>query len=265
MTSINAAFHVARTGLQVTEAQLQVKANNIAGQGVLSFKKESLVATDRGYIELIRPGTQTSTTGTINPNGYQVGTGVQAAGIYRSFEQGDIVQTGRYLDIMVDGEGFIQVNLPDGTIAYTRIGNLQTDSNNALVMPKTGYQISPSITLPATTTGVMINESGQVFAQIGNTQSQVGQIELATFFNPSGLVAIGDGMFLESDASGQADIGLPMTNRRGRIMQGAYEGSNVNAIEETTDLIRIEKIYDLLTKVIKTGDAMFEAGNRIGR
>lgn len=264
MTSINSAFHVARTGLQLTEAMLQVKATNIAGQGVLSFKKEGLIGTDRSYIDRVRPGTQTS-AGTINPNGYQVGTGVQAAGIYRSFAQGEVIQTGRYLDVMIDGEGFLPVTMPDGTTAYSRIGILQTDGNNNLVMPKTGYLIAPAITLPANTTGVMINESGQVYAEIANVQQLVGQLELATFFNPSGLKALGDGMYMETNASGTADRGIPGTNRRGRIMQGAHEGSNVNAMEETTDLIKIEKIYELLTKVLKTGDAMYEAGNRVGR
>lgn len=263
-SSINSAFHVARTGLQLTEANLHIKATNIAGQGVLSFKKENLVGTDRAYISRVRPGTPTS-DGTINPNGYQVGTGVQSAGVYRSFHQGEVVQTGRYLDIMIDGDGFLPVTMPDGTTAYTRIGVLQTDGEGNLVMPKTGYLVDPAITFPQNTTGVMINETGEVFAEVDNIQQSVGQLELTTFFNSSGLIPLGDGMYRETEASGVADRGLPGTGRRGRIMQGVHEGSNVNAIEETTDLIRIEKIYDLLTKVLKTGDAMFEAGNRIGR
>ncbi len=265
--SIVRAFHITRTGLQLQETNLSIKSQNIAAQGVDGYKRQYLVATDLPYQDFGNVGTNTSDAGTISPTGLQIGLGVQAAGIYRIFTAGDPINTGNPLDLMIEGDGFFEVTLPDGTIAYTRVGALQLDATNRLVMPKTGYPILPVITLPANTTSLSINPLGEVYALVQgqSTEQLIGQIQLATFFNPAGLKAIGDSMFLETSAAGAPDIGVPNTNRRGTIKQTWREGSNVNAVEEITDLIKIEKIYDMLTKVLKTGDAMLQAVNSVGR
>lgn len=261
------AFNVVRTGLKATEELLHVKSMNIAGQGADAFKKQHLLVTDLPYIDKGGLASPTSNNATQNPTGLQMGLGVQSAGIYRDFSQGDPISTDNPLDVMVEGDGFLMVTMPDGTVAYTRVGALQRNSVNEIVMPKTGYPVAPGIALPSNTISVQINEQGQVYVLTpgSETPQMIGQFQMATFFNPSGLKAIGDSMFVETSASGVADVGPPGTNKRGVLKQGWREGSNVNAVEEMTDLIQLEKIYDMLTKVLKTGDAMMSSAAQISR
>lgn len=263
--SINTAFHATRTGLQVQETLLATKAGNIASQAVDGFKKRYCVAYDLPYQDHGSVGATTSDAGTVSPTGIQLGSGVQIAATYSVFTQGDRIQTDNPYDVMIEGEGFFEVTLPDGSTAYTRVGALQRDANGRLVMPKTGYPISPAITIPTLAKKITISPSGQVSVQLPGSaeESIVGQIQLATFVNPSGLRLIGDSMHIETAASGSPTVGNPGTDLRGVLMQNYREGSNVNAVEEITDLIKIEKIYEMLTKVLKTGDAMMEAINRI--
>ena len=266
MASIQNALNIARTGLQSQEALLAVKTQNIASQGVDAFKRQYLVMYDLPYVDYGSLGVNTSKTGSLDTTGIQIGTGVQAAAVYRVFSQGEAIQTGRSLDTMIDGDGFFMVTLPDGTVGYTRVGSFSRDQNNTLVMPKTGYTIQPGITLPANTMKVSINQIGEVYAETAPGQETLaGQLQLATFYNPSGLKALGDSLFVETTASGQPDKGIPSTNRRGFIKQAYREGSNVNAVEEMTDLIKIEKVYEMLTKAVKTGDSMMGATNAMVR
>lgn len=265
--SISTAFHVTRTGMQLQEMHLAVKAQNIAAQGADGYKKQYLVSYDLPYQDRGGVGSSTSDAGTVVPTGLQIGLGVQPGGIYRVFTQGDPIQTGGPLDVMIEGDGFFEVSMPDGTTAYTRIGALQKDSTGQLVMPKTGYTLASPITIPSNATDVQINASGIVTVkQPGSTAlAQIGTLQLSTFINPSGLKAIGDSLYVSTGASGSAATGNPGTEKRGVIKHGYREGSNVNAVEEITDLIKIEKLYDMLTKVLKTGEAMMESGNRLGK
>ena len=266
MASIQNALNIARTGLQSQEALLAIKTQNIASQGVDAFKRQYLIMYDLPYVDYGSLGVYTSKSGSIDTTGIQIGTGVQAAAVYRIFSQGEAIQTGRSLDVMIDGDGFFLVTLPDGNTAYTRVGSFSRDQNNTLVMPKTGYTIQPGITLPSNTLKVSINQAGEVYAETSPGQETlVGQLQLATFFNPSGLKAMGDSLFVQTEASGQPDTGTPGTNQRGFLKQAYREGSNVNAVEEMTDLIKIEKVYEMLTKAVKTGDAMMNAVNGMGR
>jgi flagellar basal-body rod protein FlgG len=253
------AFHIARSGLQMAEMNLAVKTMNIAGQGADAFKKQYLIIFDLPYRDESGVGTATSANSTVNPTGTQIGLGVQSGGTYRDFSQGESIKTDNSLDVLIDGDGFFEVQMPDGSLAYTRVGAFQLDGANRLVMPFNGYPMAPGITIPSNATQISINALGQIYViPAGSTTEQlIGQLQIATFFNPSGLKAIGDSMFVETSASGTPDTGTPASSRRGRIKQGWREGSNVNAIEEMTDLIRIEKIYDMLTKVLKTGDTMW--------
>ena len=266
MASIQNALNIARTGLQSQESLLAIKTQNIASQGVDAFKRQYLIMYDLPYVDYGSLGVTTSKSGSVDTTGIQIGTGVQAAAVYRVFSQGEAIQTGRSLDVMIDGDGFFLVNLPDGTTAYTRVGSFSRDQNNTLVMPKTGYTIQPGITLPSNTLKVSINQEGEVYAETSPGQETlVGQLQLATFFKASGLKALGDSLFVETNASGQADTGTPGTSQRGFLKQAYREGSNVNAVEEMTDLIKIEKVYEMLTKAVKTGDAMMNAVNGMGR
>lgn len=263
--SIATAFHATRTGLQVQETLLATKATNIASQSVDGYKKRYCVTYDLPYQDHGSVGAKTSDADTVSPTGIQLGSGVQVAATYSVFTQGDRIHTDNALDIMVEGDGFFEVTLPDGTTAYTRVGALQRDATGRLVMPKTGYPLGSGITIPALAKHITISPSGEVSVNLSDASepSIVGQIQLATFVNPSGLRLVGDSMYVETPASGAATTGLPGTDLRGVISQGYREGSNVNAVEEITDLIKIEKIYEMLTKVLKSGDAMMEAVNRV--
>lgn len=265
MSSISTAFHVTRSGLQLQEINLALKAQNLAAQGADGYKKQYLVSYDLPYQDIGSLGASTSNAGTISPTGLQIGLGVQAGGIYRVFTPGDPIQTNEPLDLMISGDGFFEVTMPDGTTAYTRVGSLQKDPTGKLVMPKTGYPVKPDINIPADATAVQVNSVGQVYATVGGVDQLLGQFSLASFVNPSGLKSMGDSMFVATTASGTANIGTPGTYQFGSIRSGWRESSNVNAVEEITDLIKLEKVYDMLTKVLKTGDAMLEATNRVGR
>lgn len=264
MPGLNDALHVAVSGLQACEARLQKAASNLANLSSVAGRREFVVVTDRVYREFTSPGTATSQAGTINPTGYQVGTGVQVIGNYQSFEMGERIQTQRELDIMIEGEGFFQVAMPDGSIAYSRVGNLQVDNQSRLVMPGSGYPLVPNIVFPQDTQGVTFSPSGEVYAIVNGQQELVGQIETATFFNPAGLRHLGYNMYSQTNASGEADIGAPGTGRHGALSQFVYEGSNVQSVEEIVGLVQIEKDNNAITKVLKTGEEMWKVVNTIG-
>lgn len=265
VVSVQDSLNIARTGLQAQEALLAVKTQNIASQNVDGFKRQYLIMYDLPYIDHGSVGVATSQSGTTDTTGVQIGTGVQAAAIYRIFSPGEYIQTGRSLDVMIDGDGFFMVTLPDGTTGYTRVGSFNRDKNGLLVMPKTGYTIQPGITLPQNAKKISINPAGQIYVETDpGKEEYVGQLQLATFSNPSGLLAVGDSIFVQTDASGLPDVGEPGTNQRGYVKQAYREGSNVNAVEEMTDLIKIEKVYEMLTKAVKTGDEMMKSANSMG-
>lgn len=259
--SIYNALNIARTGLQVTEVSLNTKTQNIAASGADAYKKQYHVTSDLPYLDKSGVGTTTSTLGTINPTGTQIGMGVQTVGIYRDFSQGEHQNTGNPLDVLIDGEGFFIVTLPNGLQGFTRLGALQKNANGEIVMPKTGYVVQPGITIPTNAIQIDVNPDGQVYVTTADNPNPqlVGQFQIATFANTSGLKAYGDSTFLETPASGAPDIGTPNTVRRGSIKHGWREGSNVNAVEEMTDLIRIEKTYDMITKSLKTIESMLSS------
>ncbi len=265
LPSINHAFNIARSGFHTCDALLATSTQNMAGQTVDAFKRQYIVCFDLPYQDFGGVGAQSADTGTVVPTGLQVGMGVQPGATYRSFSQGSPMQTGNSLDIMIDGDGFIPVALPGGGTAYTRIGALQRSASGEIVMPKTGYPLASSISLPSNTLAVHINEQGEVFAEIppGGTQQSQGTLQLATFISPNGLKSIGDGMYLATDASGPATVATPGSSNTGTIKQGWREGSNVNAVEEITALIRTEKIHQMLTKATNAGSKMWSATNQM--
>lgn len=265
MGGISSALNITRSGMQKQETEVAVKAQNLAGQGVIAYKRQGVLAADLPYQDLAQAGSSTSLSGTINPTGMQVGLGVKVVGINRSFNQGDLIRTDRDLDIAIQGDGFYAITLPDGTTAYTRAGAFEKDAQGNLVTIIGGYKLNPSITIPTTAASVTITPDGQVVASVNGTMSTVGQIQLATFVNEPGLHAEGDNLFKVTDASGPATLGNPMSTNFGKLMQMWQEGSNVNSVEEITDLIKIQRLYEMLTKVLNAGDSMLEAANRVGR
>ena len=200
-----------------------------------------------------------SDVGTIMPSGLQLGLGVKIASVYRIHEQGPLQITENPLDLAITGDGFFQIEHPDGEIAYTRSGVFQVDDEGQIVTTQ-GFLLEPNIVVPQDTIAIEINQSGEVFAQLdGQVDLQnLGQIELSTFVNPAGLEAIGDNLFIETEASGAAINGTPGTENFGVVRQMALENSNVNVVEEITKLITAQRAYELNSNVISTSDEMMQ-------
>lgn len=247
---------IARTGLDAQQTQLDVIANNLANVSTNGFKRQRAVFADLLYQNLRQPGAQSSQQTQI-PTGLQLGTGARPVSTAHIFTQGSLQKTDNALDVAVNGNGFLQILLPDGTTGYTRDGSLQKD-NQGQIVTSDGYPLSPNITIPANALSVTIGTDGTVsVTQSGSAATtQIGSIQLATFINPAGLQSIGQNLFLETAASGTPTPNTPGTNGAGTINQGYVETSNVNVAEELVTMIQTQRAYELNSKVVSTSDAM---------
>jgi len=247
---------IARTGLDAQQTQLDVISNNLANVSTNGFKRGRAVFEDLLYQTMRQPGSQSSQQTQI-PSGLQLGTGARPVSTARIFTQGNLQKTDSTLDVAVNGNGFFQVLLPDGTTGYTRDGAFQKDNQGQIVTSE-GYPLQPAITLPANATSLTIGTDGTVTVTQPGTAAatQVGSIQLATFINPGGLQSIGQNLFLETAASGTPTPNTPGTNGAGVINQGYVETSNVNVAEELVTMIQTQRAYELNSKVVSTSDAM---------
>jgi flagellar basal-body rod protein FlgG len=250
------SLSIAKTGLDAQQTQLDVVANNLANVGTTGFKRSRAVFEDLMYQNLRQSGGQTSDQ-TRMPSGLQLGTGVRVVATERIHSQGNPTKTDNLKDVAINGNGFFQVLMPDGTAAYTRDGSFQADQNGQLVNAS-GFPMQPAITLPQNATGMTIGRDGTVsVVQAGSTASvQVGQIQLTTFLNPTGLQANGENLYVETDASGGANQSAPGQNGAGTLSQGYVESSNVNVVEELVNMIQTQRAYEINSKVVKTSDEM---------
>lgn len=251
------SLDIGATGMQAQQMNVDVISQNIANMTTTGYKRRRADFKDLMYQNITRPGTTSSDAGTIVPAGLQMGLGVRAAGVYRIHEQGTLKVTENPLDLAINGDGFFQIELPSGETAYTRDGVFQVNQDGELVTGM-GYLLQPGIVIPEDATDIEINESGQVFAKIQNqvNMQEVGQIELSNFVNPAGLDAIGDNLLLETEASGAPVNGNPNEDNFGSIRQGILESSNVNVVEEITNLISAQRAYEMNSKVISASDEM---------
>lgn len=258
------SMNIASTGMAAQQLNVEVISNNIANMNTTGYKRQRAEFQDLLYQDRRRVGTNSSDAGTIVPSGIQLGVGVKTAATYRINEQGALTLTDNKLDLAIRGQGYFQVELPNGDTAYTRAGSFQTSAEGTIVTPD-GYTVLPGIALPPDTITITINESGQVFAQIdGQVQEQnVGQFQLATFQNDAGLAAIGNSLLLETEASGAANVGVPGAAGFGRLQQGFVEASNVDPVQEITNLITAQRAYELNSKVIETSDQMMSTVNNV--
>ncbi|MFT2788130.1 flagellar basal-body rod protein FlgG, partial [Helicobacter pylori] len=229
------------------------------------FKKSRADFNDLFYQAMQYAGTNTSNT-TLSPDGMEVGLGVRPSAITKMFSQGSPKETENNLDVAITGKGFFQVQLPDGTTAYTRSGNFKLDEQGNLVTSD-GYLLIPQITLPEDTTQVNIGVDGTVSVTQGlqTTSNVIGQITLANFVNPAGLHSMGDNLFSITNASGEAIVGNPDSQGLGKLRQGFLELSNVRLVEEMTDLITAQRAYEANSKSIQTADAMLQTVNSLKR
>jgi flagellar basal-body rod protein FlgG len=256
------SMDIASTGMLAQQLNVETISNNIANLNTTGFKRQRAEFQDLLYQSQRRVGSASSDQGTIVPAGVQVGIGVKAAAVYRITEQGNLTNTSNPLDVAIQGHGFFQVKQPDGTTAYTRAGSFQLSPTGEIVTTD-GLVVSPGLTVPSATTSLTINASGQVLAQIsGQTAQQtVGQLELANFPNEAGLQNIGNNMLTETPASGTPTTGAAASVGFGSIQQGFLETSNVNVVNEITNLITAQRAYEMNSKVITVSDQMSSSLN----
>lgn len=251
------SLHIAATGMHAQQLNVEVISNNIANVTTTGFKRQRAEFHDLLYQEQRRVGSPSTDSNTIIPAGIQVGLGVKPAAVYRNHEQGNFIKTDNDLDVAIQGRGFFLVELPTGETAYSRAGNFGLNQGGTIVTPD-GFTVQGPITIPSNATSVTVNRSGQVlYTQDGVIGTTVaGQLQTSTFINQAGLQAIGDNLYLESEASGAAINGTPGSPGFGTILQGFLESSNVNIVNEITGLITAQRTFEMNSQVIQASDEM---------
>jgi flagellar basal-body rod protein FlgG len=255
---MNPAMWISKTGVQAQDAKLQAIANNLANVNTVGFKRDRVVFEDLFYQVERQPGASVDGTN-VAPSGVQLGNGTRLVGTQKVFTTGSLQTTGQSLDVAIVGNGFLQVETANGETTYTRAGQLQVNAEGRLVTAQ-GLPLLPEITVPAKATAVTIGEDGTVTATVAGsaTPAELGQITLAGFVNPAGLLALGDNLYQETAASGAPTEGVPGEDGLGKLKQGALEGSNVQVVEEMVDMITAQRTYEMNTKVLSAADNMMQ-------
>lgn len=255
---MHAALYVSKTGLSAQDTQLTTVANNLANASTIGFKRDRAVFEDLLYQIQRQPGGQT-TEETQIPSGLQLGTGVRVVGTQKEFTTGSLQVTEQALDVAIDGRGFLQILQPDGTLGYTRNGQLHLNANGQMVNAD-GLLLQPAIAVPVEAQTITIGTDGTVSAKIaGQAQPQVlGNLQTVDFVNPAGLQSAGGNIFLETAASGNPLAGVPGQNGLGEILQGTLENSNVDIVEEMVNMITTQRAYEMNSKVVSSADQMLQ-------
>jgi flagellar basal-body rod protein FlgG len=253
---MNSALFVGKTGLSAQETALRTISNNLANVNTDGFKKDRAVFEDLIYQVQRSPGAQ-SGDGTELPSGFQLGSGVRTVGTQKLFTQGTLEITEQNLDLAIEGPGFFQITLPDGSTGYTRNGQFHVNSTGDMVTAE-GFLLDPAINIPQDTTSLTISVDGVVSVTQASTTTttQLGTIQLADFVNPAGLQAVGSNLYKETTSSGAPVTGNPGDSGIGTTIQGALENSNVNSVEELVDMITVQRAFEMNSKVISTADQM---------
>ncbi len=258
---MNGALWSAKTGLDAQQTRMAVISNNLANANTTGFKRDRAIFEDLVYQNVRQVGAQSSQD-TQLPSGLQVGTGVRVVATEKLFTQGNLVQTNNPLDLAIQGRGFFEILMPDGSVAYTRDGSFHLN-NQGQVVNSSGYVLQPGITVPENALSVTVAVDGTVSATIpGQTQpTQLGQLQLVDFVNPAGLQARGQNLYVETAASGSPQPSAPGANGVGTLLQGSLETSNVNVVEELVSMIETQRAYELNSKAISTTDGMLQFAN----
>ncbi len=249
---------IAQTGLDAQQVQMDTIANNLANVSTNGFKRSRAVFEDLLYQTIRQPGAQSSQQTQI-PSGLQIGTGVRPVAAERIFTQGNLQQTGNSLDVAIQGAGFFQVLMPDGTISYTRDGSFQQNAQGQLVT-SSGFPIQPALTIPPNALTVTIGQDGVVSVTQPGVAApvQIGSMQLATFINPTGLMSMGQNLYQETGSSGLPSTTVPGTNGSGTVNQNYVETSNVNVVEEMVNMIATQRAYEINSKAITASDGMLQ-------
>jgi len=249
---------IAKTGLDAQQTRMAVTSNNLANVNTTGFKRSRAAFEDLIYQNERQPGAQSSQATQV-PAGTMIGTGVRVVGTEKLFSQGELVQTNNPLDIAVQGRGFLQVTMPDGTVAYTRDGSFHLNSDGQIVT-NSGYPIEPALTAPANAQSVTIGSDGTVSVALPGqaAPAQIGAVQTADFINPAGLEPRGENLFVETASSGAPQTGTPGLNGLGTITQGSLESSNVNVVEELVNMIETQRAYEMNSKAISASDQMLQ-------
>lgn len=258
------ALRSAATGMMSAQTQTDVLAHNIANSQTAGYKEKIALFATLGSIEKERPGTFSSASGTILPVGVQVGTGVKVAGVTTNLGQGTGVNSANPNHLLIQGNGYFQIEMPSGEIAYTRAGTFERSATGQLVTLE-GFTVLPGIVVPENAVSFSVNASGEAFAKIaGQVALQpLGQIELASFVNPGGLETIESNLLLETPSSGAPIIGVPGAAGFGRVLQNWFEASNVSSVLSVTELIEAQRLFEFNTKVVKAAEEMSRAETNV--
>ncbi|QUN06839.1 flagellar basal-body rod protein FlgG [Shewanella yunxiaonensis] len=251
------ALWISKTGLDAQQTDISVISNNIANASTVGYKKGRAVFEDLLYQTVNQAG-GISAANTKLPNGLNLGAGTKVVATQKIFSQGNMETTDNSMDLMIQGPGFFEIQMPDGTTAYTRNGQFSLDDTGQMVTSGEGYVLQPGITIPDNATSITVSEEGEVSVKIPGTADNqvVGQLTMADFINPSGLQPIGQNLYLETGASGTPVEGTPSLDGMGSIKQGSLETSNVNVTEELVNLIESQRVYEMNSKVISAVDQM---------
>ncbi|MBJ2150052.1 flagellar basal-body rod protein FlgG [Paracoccus sp. IB05] len=258
------ALHIAATGMSAQQMKVDVVSNNLANMSTTGYNARRADFADLHYQQYTRPGTVSASDGTMLPTGVQIGLGVRPSSVSVVLQQGSLSQTNGDLDVAIDGNGYLEVELPSGVSGYTRDGALKR-SADGLIVTSDGYPVVPGITIPPETRSVAINAAGEVWAYFSDRVQPelLGQFTLTDFTNEKGLEAIGSNLFLETAASGPPIVNEPGTEGLGTLRQGYLEESSVDAVREITDLIKAQRGYELNAKVITAADQMLGATTQL--
>ena len=255
---MNQSLWISKTGLDAQQTKMSTISNNLANVGTTGFKRGRAIFEDLMYQNVRQVGAQSSQD-TVLPSGLQVGTGTRVVATERLFTQGNLTKTDNALDIAIQGRGFFEILMPDGTQGYTRDGSFHIN-DQGLVVTSAGYQLQPPITVPADAMSITVAGDGTVSVQQPGTPAatQIGTVQLNDFINPAGLQARGENLFMESGASGAPQPGNPGLNGLGTLAQGYVESSNVNVVEELVNMIETQRAYEMNSKAISTADQMLQ-------
>jgi len=256
------ALWIAKTGLDAQNTRMGVISNNLANVNTTGFKRDRASFEDLLYQTVRQPGASSSQNSTL-PSGLMLGTGTRIVSTQKEFAQGNIEQTNNPMDVAIQGRGFFQILMPDGTLAYSRDGSFELDQNGQIVTSE-GYQVQPTITVPSSTQSLTIGSDGTVSALVAGNSSptQIGTIQLADFVNPTGLQPIGQNLYKETVSSGTPQTGTPGLTGLGTTVQGSLESSNVNVVQELVDMIETQRSYEMNSKAISTVDQMLQYVNQ---